>query len=147
MDYLVRSLTESDISQVIVLDKLSGNQLKYFLDVAGYCWGLFLNQELAGYCSIGYADDVDSEIEDYEGYSCDSLLLSDVFIKEEYRHQGYALLLVDKAIKECMKEVSELIFLTLLDSKLSHLYEKIGFQCIDDYTMVRDERKPLNANG
>lgn len=140
MKYIIRSLNEKDREQVEILDELSGNYLSQWLDGEGYAWGIFIGKELIGYCSIGYADDVCSVIENYEGYTCDSLLLSDVYIKKEYRRQGYALKLIDKAIRERTKLEKELVFLTLLYDNLSYLYKQVKFKSINNYIMVRDER-------
>lgn len=136
----VKALTEDNYQEVLALDELSGNAVADMVDSEEYAWGLFKNDELIGYCTIGGAEELGEDKEfNYPGYSYNSLLLSDVFIKSEQRGQGYATLLVDEAIKLRTETKKELVFLTLLDDNLSHLYQKCGFEIVQPGLMVRDE--------
>lgn len=140
-ELVVRALTEKSRTDVESLDEMSGNCVSQWLeDNEDYAWGLFKNNNLIGYCTIGYADDCGPEIENFKGYTHDSLLLSDVFIKPEYRKQGYALLMIDEAIRLRTANEKELIFLTVLYDDLRNLYEKCSFMYVKNGVMVRDER-------
>lgn len=147
-ELLVRPLTVHDLKQVEVMDEMSGNGVSQWVcdlaegELNDYSWGMFFGDEMIGYCTIGGADDVCDEIEEYPGYNYNSLLLSDVYIKPEYRGNGYGLKMVDEAIKKRTENEKELVFITLLHDGLSRFYEKIGFQwCYEEeYLMVRNER-------
>lgn len=142
---LVSPLTEAHLEQVVELDELSGNDVEQWLeDNEDYAWGLFQGDELVGYCTIGGADDCPTMIEDYEGKTDDSLLLSDVYVKPEYRGNGYASQMIQEVLEKRNAEEQELVFLALLDDGLSKFYEKFGFRWVDEskeYCMVRDERR------
>lgn len=147
-DLVVRPLCYDDLEAVEEMDELSGNGVTQWVrDLIGgafndYSWGIFLKGELIGYCTIGYADDMDC-LEDYPGYTCDSLLLSDVYVKCEYRGNGYALKMIKEVIDCRTEKEKELVFLTLLYDDLSRLYSKIDFQWAFDtkeYIMVLDKR-------
>lgn len=145
---MVRPLTVHDLNQVEVMDEMSGNDVSQWvtdLEVGeqnDYSWGMFLGNEMIGYCTIGGADDVCDEIKKYPGYNNNSLLLSDVYIKPEFRGNGYGSLMVDEVIKKRTEIEKELVFITLLHDGLSHFYEKLDFRwCYEqEYLMVRDER-------
>lgn len=144
----IRALCEDDGPQVEMLDEMSDFGVESMLDCEDYAYGLFKGDELIGYCTIGCADVLyeDPVVANYPGYCCDSFLLSDVFIKPEEQGQGYAVFMVNEAVKMRTEYEKELVFLTLLDDDLSHLYEKCGFEVIQPGLMVRDERvKTLEA--
>ena len=135
-DITVRILTTQDIPAVKILDDLSGNYVEQWLDDdnADFSWGIFLNQNLIGYCTTGCADDCADCIENHPLHTVDSLLLSDVFILAPHRHHGYATLLIKTALE--LRHISdgydETVFLTLLYDNLATLYKPIGFSFIDD---------------
>lgn len=134
----VRALSEEDLVQVEVLDELSGNSVSDMVDSPDYAWGLFVDSELVGYCTVGGADDLDMDYDEFKEWTDDSLLLSDVYVKEEHRGHGYGLRLVDEALS-LYNNMGSSVFLTILDDRLSHFYEKLGFRTLDDNgTMVRD---------
>ena len=58
-------------------------------DNTDYAWGIFKNDELIGYCTIGIADDMDAIVESHPEHTVDSLCISDVYIEKRYRHKGY----------------------------------------------------------
>lgn len=127
----VRSLTEEDRNAVDNLDELSGNYVAQWLEGnTDYAWGLFADSKLIGYCSIGEAEDVSAVISSYPGYTCDSLILSDVFVLPEYRKQGLGLYMVGQVINERNKE-NNLIFLKPFCDSLGYFYDKLGFRYID----------------
>lgn len=127
----IRSLTEEDRNAVDDLDELSGNYVAQWLEGnTDYAWGLFADSKLIGYCSIGEAEDVSAVISSYPGYTCDSLILSDVFVLPEYRKQGLGLYMVEQVIKERNKE-NNLIFLKPFCDSLGYFYDKLGFRYID----------------
>ena len=138
---VVKALSEDAYADVEMLDICSGNSVANMLDCVGYAWGLFEGDTLVGYCTIGGADElVNEEGFSYPGASVDSLLLSDVFVDAEYRGRGYAEFLVDEAVRQATEEANELVFLTVLDDGLARLYEKCGFEVINEKVglMVRD---------
>lgn len=130
-----KSLNVSNIREVEVLDKASGNNLSIVLEDIDYVWGIFDCNKLVGYCSIGYADNCGKVIDLYKGDNNDALLISDVFILKSYRNNGYGRELLKNVIKK-NRDNKQLIFVMLLDKSLSHFYKQIGFVNIDDYTMV-----------
>lgn len=71
------------------------------------------------------------------------MLLSDVYMKKQYRGNGYALKMVEDVINRRTEEEKELVFLSLLYDDLSRLYEKAGFRWafdIKEHIMVLDKR-------
>lgn len=133
MDVKIRSLTEDDIKEVSLLDDLSDNGVVDMIDCEDYAWGIFVEKELIGYCTVGGADVGDYE--DEAEWTYDSLLLSDVFICPEYRGNGYAKLLINYALKQANPD-NEPVFLKVLDDRLATLYESLGFKYLHDGTMV-----------
>ena len=130
-EIFIRRLTEEDRNAVDNLDDLSGNYVAQWLEGnTDYAWGLFADSKLIGYCSIGEAEDVSAVIENYPGYTCDSLILSDVFVLPEYRKQGLGLYMVEQVINERNKE-NNLIFLKPICDSLGYFYDKLGFRYID----------------
>lgn len=132
--YVVKPLTSKDLKNVEMLDAMSGFELEQWIEATEkddfpFAWGIFDGDILAGYCSIGYADDTCSEIEEQPLYDSDSLLLSDVYVVPNYRHQGLA----EKMVKTAIKKRWELdgakkpVFLVCVSDRVAALYEKIGF--------------------
>lgn len=83
----IRPFKKSDFVMVEAMDERSGNDVAQWVndledgDSNDYSWGVFLEEELIGYCTIGYADDLGDRVRTYPGYSIDSLILSDVYVK------------------------------------------------------------------
>lgn len=135
-DITVKILTTQDIPAVKVLDDLSGNDVEQWLDDDNidFAWGIFLNHNLIGYCTTGYADDCPAVIENHPLHTADSILLSDVFILPQHRHHGYATQLIKTALelRHTSDGYDETVFLAVLYDDLAALYEPLGFSFIDD---------------
>ena len=135
----VAPLSIYQLSKVKTMDQMSGFCMEQWLDDnVDFAWGLFHNDKLIGYCSIGIADDADPLVEEHEAYKEDSsLLLSDVFILPEYRNQGYGSQMIKESIETRWKMdgVKNTVYLHAMgvtgdlsyDEKLKSFYEKIGF--------------------
>ena len=157
----VRRLTLGDLREVKDIDSAEDNEfeLAHIIeddcveeeDESDYVFGAFIDDRLIGYCTIGGADILDDEpaITEDPKYRPDSdLLLSDVYILPEYRHNGYGSRMVEEAIKikQELEPDANNIYLTLLDSDLGRFYGKIGFSWVDEmdrYYMAKelDERE------
>lgn len=135
---IIRPLMETDVNQVRLLDNESTFSVADILDIKYYSWGIFKDHELVGYCTIGYADCCPPSVELYPGWNVDNLLLSDVFVLQEYRCQGIASNMINSVLSLHPETKNNLIFLTLLDIGLQSLYRNLGFNSIDDgYIMVK----------
>lgn len=134
----VRSLNEKDTLKVQMMDEASGNCLEQWLDSYAYAYGIFKDNELIGYCSIGYADDIRDLIDNYPGKTDDSLLLSDVFVDFDFRHQGYGTYMIKEAIKLRHKYdgYNELVFCEPMHPGLIDFYKNLGFIEIGKLCMV-----------
>lgn len=101
-----------------------------------YAWGIFKNgtDELIGYCTIGYADDVGDTIERHPEHTNDSLLLSDVYIDPQFRNKGYGIKLITEVIHNRWELDGDknTVYLIAMYDKLKYFYEKIGFKPIND---------------
>ena len=129
--FTVRVIEFQDLEAVKELDELSGNGVydtikDYEEEVADYeyAWGAFLNGELIGYCTLGGADE-------YDDAKDGDLCLSDVFIKEEYRGNGYGTALVEESLKQHSESGN--VFADLLDSNLMYFYGPLGFEGLDEF--------------
>ena len=132
--YEVRRFKKSDLPDVKNLDDMSGNYVYEFLDgldeeefasCSGY--GIFVNGDLAGYCTLGGGELYDR----FDEYKYGDRCLSDVFIKEQYRGKHLGSTLVSDAISLELANGNESIFATLLDDSLLEFYSKLGFNFID----------------
>ena len=146
----VAPLSIYQLSKVKTMDQMSGFCMEQWLDDnVDFAWGLFHNDKLIGYCSIGIADDADPLVEEHEAYKEDSsLLLSDVFVLPEYRNQGYGSQMIKESIETRWKMDGEknTVYLHAMgvtgdlsyDEKLKSFYEKIGFSelCSDREIMA-----------
>lgn len=91
----VKLLTVKDSRVVRSLDFISCFSVEEWLDDnTDYAWGIFKNDELIGYCTIGIADDMDAIVESHPEHTVDSLCISDVYIEKRYRHKGYGTQLI-----------------------------------------------------
>lgn len=84
----VKLLTMKELHSVRFMDVVSDFYVEQWLEEnTDYAWGIFKNEtdELMGYCTIGYADDTSDIIEKHPEHTDDSLLLSDVYIKPQFR--------------------------------------------------------------
>lgn len=131
-----RALTEEDAEAVFMLDEKSGFCVSQWLDDnTDYAWGIFKGNQIVGYCTTGCADDCPFSIENHPLHTDDSLLLSDVFILPEYRHQGYGKRMIKEAIfhRWELDHVQNTVFLTVMYDDLVSFYQTIGFQVILPY--------------
>lgn len=113
-----RALTEEDTETVFMLDEKSGNCVSEWLKGnTDFAWGFFKEDQLIGYCTTGYADDCPFSIEDHPLHTCDSILLSNVFILPEFRHHGYGSKMVTNAILNRWESdrVQNAVFLTVVN--------------------------------
>ena len=136
--FRVRPLDESNMEQVAALDSLSGNCVADGLDSEEYAWGVFAGLELVGYCTLGGADDPDMGYIQLKEWNDASLVLSDVYVKEEWRGKGVGSLLINQALEKACPE-KESVFLTVLDDRLAAFYRRLGFVEVEDGTMVRQD--------
>lgn len=140
-DYYVRGLDEQDRDQVEAMDEMSGNCLGQWLDCEEYGWGLFLDEELIGYCSVGGADDCAGMISDHALYDTEAYILSDVYVKRDCRGRGLGTMMVNSVLE---KFDDMPVFLTVLYDQLEDFYKHCGFEWCDDsksYAMVKPGRE------
>lgn len=123
-----RTLRKIDLHKVRELDELSGNNVEQWLqdlmnpyDDASNCYGAFIEEELVGYFTIGDA----CGVLDLDYIGPDDELLSDVYVKKEYRHQGIATDMLED-ILYFHNDVD--VYLTLLHDDLIPFYENLGFK-------------------
>lgn len=135
--FKVRPLTEKDAEETGKLDDLSGFELKNWVADTGpeddpFAWGLFLDGRLVGYCSIGGADDVCDSIDRNPLHTSNSLLLSDVYLVPDCRHQDLGSRMVKEAIEKRweLDGSREAVFLICIHDRVRSVYEKIGFVSI-----------------
>ncbi len=152
---LVRGLYHSDLSAVQNLDRKSGAEVQQWvedLDDDGeslYAFGLFADDDrtLLAYCTIGGADMFEDVLGEHELYdSATTLILSDVFVNEPFRHQNLGSMLINEAIKLSLKHEpqSKSLFAFLLDDNLYDFYNQIGFDWAFDtqeYVIVKQIQK------
>ena len=124
--------------QIIELDEISDqnvyDSITDTIDGLAFAYGLFYGDCLIGYCSLNYADDCD--FEDIPEWTDNSRYLTNVFIKEEYRNNGYGLQLIEKCLAE-LNTPKETVFLSLLNETDQTFFEKVGFiPIVDGYTML-----------
>ena len=135
IDLIVKSLRKINMAEVIRLDQLSGFSVwQWVSSTDAYndeSWGIYLANQLIGYCTIGYADDQCPVITDHELWSEDSYQLSDVFIAPAYRNNGYGSKLVRDAIKgRYLSEGVRPVFLQPITKQVMQFYQTIGFLSI-----------------
>lgn len=164
-EVIIKPLSAVDAQEIIKMDDMSGFYVSQWLEEMDedndYSWGIYVDHVLAGYCTIGYADDVPSVIEKHPDYSSESYLLSDVFIKPEYRHNGYGLQMITETIlgRWRMEETGP-VFLEILYDKLKNFYGKARFELLSDgvcmvllpenikrtkMDLSKDEKNDINA--
>lgn len=121
----IRTLSEDnqkDIERVSEMDELSNYYIIGWLE-SDMAYGLFEGEKLIGYLTLGYADDCGDLIENHPDYSSDSRMLSNVYIRNEYRGKKLGLTF----ISEVLIEVDESIYLDFLHDRLADYYKEIGF--------------------
>lgn len=132
-------LTEKDRLATQILDKLSGFFVEQWIeDNTDYAWSFFVNNTLIGYCTTGCADDCPDIIETHPSYTVDSLLISNVFILPEYRHNHFGSQMIVEAIHNRWKSDGERnsVFLQAISESVMQFYEKNGFHVLEDEIMI-----------
>lgn len=140
----IRSLFSCDADQVRTMDEASGFCLEQWLDDDEYSWGILYQNKLIGYCSVGGADDVGKDITDDPDYnSYDSLLLSDVYVDPEYRHQGVGTYMLSKVLSKVQSECIT-VYCCPSSYDLENFYEGVGFVLTDtsDSLCITMKRRP-----
>lgn len=139
--FAVRLLKESDADEVRKLDDMN----EYGFSASEWCdesigFGAFKQNRLIGYCTLGNADVCDGRIQSYPGFTNDALLLSNLYIRPEFRGLYYGSDLVEEAIK-LQNTANEHVFLEIMDESLISFYEKHGFHMIpgSDFEIVREK--------
>lgn len=128
----IRAIRYSDMPNVKSMDSESGfnvfGALACYdeLEFGDYAYGAFLNGKLIGYCTVGGAEEYDK----YKDYRINDLCLSDVFVKEEYRHKHIGSIMVAKAIALEFKGVRRNVFATILTDDDLQFYKDLGFVVI-----------------
>ncbi len=84
-------------------------------------YALISNDTLIGTYEINEKDGVDNE--KYTPY------IANVFIKEEYRNNGYSKLLINDAFERCIYHKFDAVY---LHSRLENYYEKYGFKFLKE---------------
>ena len=119
----VRPLEMKDTAQIREIDSEGEFEIFGFIEdilkenKQDYAYGIFLNDFLIGYCTIGGADEIDNA-------ECSDELLGDVYIRENYRGQGYG----KQLIKYVLSQHSEHdIYADILHDELEHFYIPFGF--------------------
>lgn len=90
-------------------------------------YGLWLNNKIIGYCTLGYADGV------LYNANADDLLLSDVYILSKYRNKGYGLYFLQRVLKN----INVPVYAEILEDGLLYFYSKLGFKLISDGLLMR----------
>lgn len=133
----VRQLTESDASEVNSMDDLSYFYVEQWLDGGDMAWGIFDDQRLMGYCTLGCADCCEDLYGKDDDYTYVSYVLSDVFVSRRHRHHGYGRELIQNAIRETWQrdKSNECIYLSPMNDYVANWYETLGFKGIGDNAM------------
>lgn len=131
----VKLLTMKELHSVRFMDVVSDFYVEQWLEEnTDYAWGIFKNDELIGYCTIGIADDMDAIVESHPEHTVDSLCISDVYIEKRYRHKGYGTQLITEVIQDRWKldGCKNTVYLSVLHDELTSFYSKIGFKPLDE---------------
>ena len=142
--HTVHPIMPESFKQVKMLDKYSDNYVYIMLEdmdeeaceSMAYAYGIFNNDTLIGYCTLGSGIGVLDDIRQ----ASETVVLSDVYILDSYRNCGLGSKLVKEAIEQKLKNDPTIknVFLTILDIDLKDFYEKLGFKSLpdDDYSML-----------
>lgn len=93
-------------------------------------YALIINDTLIGTYTLDEKDDIENE--PYTPY------LSNVYVKEKYRHQGYGTLLIEDAKNKTLHLGYKKLY---LHSHLENYYEKYGFQFIKEVDTPYGKKK------
>jgi len=128
-------------------DEISGCVMEFIESSSAYGLELIHKDNtvpnlLIGCCTIGGAD-CEDDLEELSYWDEEDLVLSNVFIKEEFRGNGFGKKMIESVL--LLDGNSEHnMFAYLLDSDLNMFYRKLGFmnafndgEIDDDYTIVK----------
>lgn len=132
----VRELMERDANEVHALDNLSSFYVEQWLD-SDIAWGIFDNQKLMGYCTLGCADCCDDLYGEDADFTDDAYVLSDVYVDRKYRHNGYGGELIQNAIREMWQRDNnrECVYLSPINDLVANWYDTLGFRKIANGAM------------
>lgn len=136
---VTRGLTKSDFEAVEKLDEESGFNVFQFIEdldddeEADNAFGLFYENELIGYCSLGYADGA----VDLPDISSEDRCLSDVYVVPKYRNMGFCYNFLSDIFSDYVESD---VYLYFLEDWLVTYYESLEFEKVDgtDNLMVRN---------
>ena len=141
----VKQLTIDDIAEIKHIDIRSGAVIALFIQKYNidYAYGIFIqNHGLIGYCSVGI-DDIDYEdwsplIKDKD-YNMNSLILGDVYIKDEFRNKGYGKWLIICAIMLRWKTRGHKspVYLYTTTNDIIPYYKSIGFNVLNNERFMK----------
>jgi GNAT superfamily N-acetyltransferase len=147
----VRPIKPCDFMYVKLMDNESGNNVYDMVkdyeedECNDYAYGIFADDELIGYCTVGYAEGIYPELEKDNVCGPEDLCLSDVYVKEKYRRHGYGTMMVQKTIELEHKNApnAKTVFATIFDNKLIRFYAKAGFTFLNESngTICKELRK------
>ena len=141
----VRQLTIDDIAEIKGIDIRSGSVIALFIQKYNidYAYGIFIqNHGLIGYCSVGIADidyeDWASLIKDKD-FNMNSLILGDVYIKDEFRDKGCGKWLIICAIMLRWKTEGRKspVYLYTTTNDIIPYYESLGFNVLDNKRFMK----------
>lgn len=90
-----------------------------------YVYGVFdADGKLLAYCTIGYADGI-------KGLKPTDYILSDVYVRDGYRHKGIGEFMVQNAVAT---RKNTTIWLIALNQELEYFYKRLGFTLSDSST-------------
>ncbi len=115
--------------EISYLDKVSHQYVLHnFGADSENVWGIWDNHgNIMGYCTLGYAEGVISDVNDVD------LLLADVFILPKYRNKGYATIL----ITEALYSVHTPVYAQILNEDLISFYSRFGFEEVEYGLLLR----------
>lgn len=149
MNVETRELKLKDVDQIKYIDDNGEFEILPFIfdmledsekdgTTQNYAYGIFLNEKLIGYCTIGGADEIDTAQDDDE-------LLGDVMILDEYQGNGYGTRMVEYVLR---KHSDNTIYADLMNDELIHFYKRIGFRNAydEDFGLIKLERNRKHEN-
>lgn len=151
MSITCRPLTHQDYRHTIHLDNLSGNELAQWIthpedDDLEYAHGIFLDDNLIGYCSVGCADVLDDELREFNIRTYEDVIISDIYIHKKHRKQGFGYQLIQYIINTHKKHHE--IYLVPMYDELKYFYQPLGFEFISPDTelslIMKYNKKGIN---
>lgn len=137
---LVRSLIEADKTKIKTLEAMYDYDVDLYGYVEGYndgdsvAFGIFYEDKLLGALSLGYADVYHQELCDHPDYHRNAYLLSDLFVREEFRRKGVGHKLAKESIDLIREREGNLpIFAMVINDDLIQFFIELGFKVVDGY--------------